>query len=301
MWKKSTLRWGGSLCAAMLLLSGASTGFAAQQDSRTTAVLKILEAAIADPHYDVAFEAYIRTLPKDGEDHYFVEGDLRMTEREVRVYLENMGRADRGGTNAVELKVARDPATNNLSYWKDPQDRKITYTIDKVSFRTQAEAEKTLEFMKKATVDWESACRECEISFTYVDRKGAGSKFEKVLFVVRYRNQSSGPIARAFFPYSSPRERKLEVFPSFFSPTMMLDRIGVLRHELGHILGYRHEHIDGIPGCRTEGGSWSPLTPYDSESVMHYFCGGGGTLKLAISEIDKEGHHCLYVRNGPPC
>lgn len=81
---------------------------------------------------------------------------------------------------------------------------------------------------------------------------------------------------------------------------MSFDKTGVLRHELGHVLGYRHEHIGNVPGCNTEGVSWERLTPYTPNSVMHYFCGGAGSFDLSLRDLDKAGHRCLYL-TGKPC
>ena len=43
------------------------------------------------------------------------------------------------------------------------------------------------------------------------------------------------------------------------------------RHELGHILGFRHEHIrsEANSSC-DEGGAFRAVTDYDQASVMHY-------------------------------
>ena len=119
-------------------------------------------------------------------------------------------------------------------------------------------------------------------------------------FVVRYENVEGGPIARAFFPSTAPDGRSVVVFPGYFAAGMGFDPVGVLRHEIGHVLGYRHEHIRNIPGCFTEGTDWKPLTPYTPNSVMHYFCGGAGSMDLSIREADKRGHRCLYI-TGSPC
>jgi len=54
------------------------------------------------------------------------------------------------------------------------------------------------------------------------------------------------------------------------------------------------EHIAGIPGCGVEDNNWKPLTPYDKSSVMHYFCGGAGSMTLALSPTDVAGHRGLY-------
>ena len=72
--------------------------------------------------------------------------------------------------------------------------------------------------------------------------------------------------------------------------------VGVFRHELGHILGLRHEHIRAeAGGVCTEGTSFRALTPYDSSSVMHYpWCNGVTTTDLSITASDTSGARQLY-------
>jgi hypothetical protein len=153
--------------------------------------------------------------------------------------------------------------------------------------------------MKQATKDWQDACPACGIVFEEVPTQ------DSVTFVVRY-SPGMRPVARAFFPYTAPSERILRVFDPFFASNPTFDPVGVLRHELGHVLGYRHEHTRGadgraINGCSVENDRWVPLTPYDSKSVMHYLCGGLGDRTLAITARDRLGHECVYVHGGPPC
>jgi len=146
--------------------------------------------------------------------------------------------------------------------------------------------------LRKAADDWEAACPECGISFTEVS--------SNAYFKVRYEPLDDGTVAMAFFPSSPPTQRILFVYAPFLSPDLDFDAAGVLRHELGHVLGYRHEHIVNIPGCATEGGKWKQITPYTPNSVMHYFCGGKGSFDLSIREADKRGHRCVYL-TGKAC
>jgi hypothetical protein len=99
--------------------------------------------------------------------------------------------------------------------------------------------------------------------------------------------------ASAFLPSYATKRRYLRVERSFFEATA--DRKGMIRHELGHVLGYRHEHIRSIPGCLPEGLFWEPLTPYDPKSLMHYVCGGGGTRTFDFTDLDREGHRQVYA------
>jgi hypothetical protein len=148
------------------------------------------------------------------------------------------------------------------------------------------------EDMKAATAAWEAACGGCGVDFVYKPEHDAAPSPAKTVFVVRH-NPNGPYIAAAFFPNYLPERRILNVTPSYF--TTSFSRVGVMRHELGHTLGYRHEHIVGIPGCNREGNDWIPLTEYDPKSVMHYFCGGAGTMELELTDLDKTGHRKLYA------
>ena len=85
-----------------------------------------------------------------------------------------------------------------------------------------------------------------------------------------------------------------------FDPNSTFDPIGVMRHELGHVLGLRHEHISPESPDQIE--AWivgrvgaEALTPYDRESVMHYpLSPGHGTTDFQLTEYDKQGLADLY-------
>ena len=71
----------------------------------------------------------------------------------------------------------------------------------------------------------------------------------------------------------------------------------MLRHELGHTLGFRHEHIrsEAPPACPDEPTyDTLDLTAYDPQSVMHYFCGQVGSRELAITDLDRLGAQKVY-------
>ena len=70
---------------------------------------------------------------------------------------------------------------------------------------------------------------------------------------------------------------------------------GVLRHELGHTIGFRHEHTRPESGTCFEDNNWRALTAYDSSSVMHYpQCNGTQNGDLVLTNLDKSGAHSLY-------
>lgn len=102
-------------------------------------------------------------------------------------------------------------------------------------------------------------------------------------------------LARAFFPNQSRKTRNVLIDTSSFSVDPPLTLLGVLRHELGHTLGFRHEHTRAEAGACFEDKSWKPLTPYDSESVMHYpQCNGTAGWALKLTVLDINGSVAAY-------
>ena len=70
-----------------------------------------------------------------------------------------------------------------------------------------------------------------------------------------------------------------------------------MRHEVGHALGLRHEHIrvsQSNPAC-DESDDWDSLTPFDPESVMAYdFCDGTLGTHEQLTLLDRLGVAYLY-------
>ena len=148
--------------------------------------------------------------------------------------------------------------------------------------------------MLQATQDWEATCG---VQFRHLSQHdGEPTKHHDALFAVRKVDAGGEFIAAAFFPNDAPDRREVVIDPRHFTQTTF-DRVGVLRHELGHVLGFRHEHI------RPEAPAMCPredltvtinLNDYDPHSVMHYFCGGVGSRELAITSTDRVAAQTLY-------
>lgn len=269
---------------------------------------KAYNTALENPYDDAALQAYIDKLPKVdaplGQDGklYIVEGDMPMTLKQVRAYLFSKSAAPApAGGQQPELIV--HVYRGQPAYWRRSDGRKLRYAVVRATFPDDATYKQVIADMNSATVSWEEVCPACGVDFqharehddiTTMEEFGQLAQSDKVRFIVIYQNAGGQFIAAAFFPSDPWNRRILAVDPSYFNLSGGYTGVGVLRHELGHVLGYRHEHTRGVPGCYFEDNSWLPLSPYDPHSVMHYFCGGAGTEHLRLSEIDKEGHRAQY-------
>lgn len=257
----------------------------AQNQARQDA-LRRYEAALAAPADPSVRADFLAGLPKIGE-YYLLEGDMRLTEDEVIEYL-----IANGGPNRRQQVVTPELVVNmhrGQSDFYPPDRRTLTYYLDRATFRSAVEFMRVAEDLAAATGEWEQACAGCGVRFVRVmERSGPRPNF-----VVRAFDAGGEFVAAAFFPHTAPARRTLDIDPSYF--TTKFRPVGVLRHELGHVLGYRHEQVRGVRGCYREDRLWAPLTEYDPKSVMHYFCGGAGTRELELTHLDREGHRRLYA------
>lgn len=194
-----------------------------------------------------------------------------------------------------DLSLNINTVNGQLDYWSRPEDRILTYAIDRTAF-TPHQYSLLRKDMKEAASDWEQACPHCGIRFVHQPEWDAAPDADKVRFIVRYDAiDPSGTIARSFFPSSAKEMRQIVVTPLFFSNEHEFSRAGMLRHQLGHALGYRHAHISPLagPDCPREDRSFLGAK-YDPNSVMHYMCGGGGTKEMKLSPLDIASHQLLY-------
>jgi hypothetical protein len=260
-----------------------------------------------------------KTVTVDDEDFYVVEGDLVLDEDQLALYAINEDRRRTelalqiapGNLLAGMANIGADPMSDALLgivtregkfvRWKEGTI--LSYCVLRDTFSSQERYELVRDNMQLATNDWE---RTCGVRFEHRAQldNSPGTQNPGVLFTVREFDAGGQFIASAFFPTDPRNRRRVLIDPSYYDPDMGFNSTGVLRHELGHVLGYRHEHtrVEAPPQCPDEpvfaaGGVATPLTAYDPKSVMHYFCGGVGSPELALTELDRVGSQKVY---GPP-
>lgn len=197
------------------------------------------------------------------------------------------------GAPANKLIVNRK-GLNSLDIWDTTKRKNLSFCI---SDTFKDKKKDVIEAMKVATQDWMDSAN---VKFIY--KKDQDSKCDSnntnVLFDIR--PVSFGQyLARSFFPSYERKNRNLLIDSSSFGYSFVA-LSGFLRHELGHLLGFRHEHISnsGNHQC-DEDDNFIPLTPYDQSSVMHYpQCGGKNNIQdMILSPLDKEGLRKAYPFN----
>jgi serralysin len=236
----------------------------------------------------MTYEQFRATVFEEpGTGVFITNGDEAFeTEEQLReVYAQMMGEvgSTQGGL-AVYYSGGKDVK------WDSATAQNLTYCV---STKFGGNYSKVVQSMNNAAGAWESAGR---VNFVHVSSQDSNcsSRNNNVVFDVSPVNVGGRYLARAFFPNSSRRSRNVLIDNSAFSPTAPgLD--GILRHELGHTIGFRHEHTRPEAGVCYEDNAWRGLTPYDSSSVMHYpQCNGTNNWNLTMTNLDKQGTGILY-------
>lgn len=231
------------------------------------------------------------------ETRFVVEGDLGLGETAVQAYaarrieIAEAVLADPDAEKQGLLGIERDGKTLR---WR-PGTR-LTYAVRRSSFGDDDEYEALVAGMAAATADWQGICG---VEFAHVPAKDTDEDFAfgDVTFPVLRERGGGSLVAMAFFPSDPVAERRVWAFDGFFEPGGTFDPVGVLRHELGHVLGFRHEHIR--PETPELFGPESlehtvEITAYDPASVMHYLGRNVGDPQLRFTEADRAGARLVY-------
>jgi hypothetical protein len=248
-----------------------------------------------------------KRIEVDGETYWRVEGDTLLDEEQLRLYAQHQ---EARRIALAALREAGQPLVASADLVGMTQGNKIvrwapgvelSYCVLRQTFTSGGEDgyQLVVDSVSRAALDWEKTCG---VKFAYKSELDDSDSLrpEGALFVVREFDAAAQFIAAAFFPNDPLNRRRVLVDPSFYDPDLGFDKVGVLRHELGHVLGFRHEQIRSeAPAACPDEDVYDTLNlgDYDPRSVMHYFCGGVGSKELAITELDKLGAQRVY---GPP-
>jgi serralysin len=264
-----------------------------------TATVLGLAACSSTPDPTVlSYEEFKAQAYHDAEtDTYVVNGDeLVENEQAMREvyngYLQTVSDVSdaEAGLAVIEQGLAVNRVGSRDDKWSATAAANITYCISQSSFGSRFTAVNNA--MNSATAAWEATAR---VNFVHATASDANcTRTTGVVFNVR-QVSGGGFLARAFFPSSSRAAREVLIDSSAFGNTAPYTLAGILRHELGHTLGFRHEHTR--PEARTcfENSAWRALTTYDAASVMHYpQCNGTNRGDLVLTSRDQSGARALY-------
>jgi hypothetical protein len=236
-----------------------------------------------------SFEEFKAEAIKDEGDVYVVNGDEAVEGVEgLREYYDSAV----NGTGQSEKDLAVYYLSGDVK-WSKAQARNLTYCVSSASFGTRYST--VVSAMNSATAAWEAACG-LGVNFIHLSQYDSNCTASQtgVVFDVRMVTGQSY-LARAFFPNASRSARNILIDSSAFGSIAPWTLTGVLRHELGHMLGFRHEHTRLTTSGCYEDSNWRALSPYDPYSVMHYpQCNGSQTGDLVLTSYDRAACQSLY-------
>jgi hypothetical protein len=235
------------------------------------------------------FAEFEAATSRDRDNQYIVNGDEPLRNRAaLRDYYDTMV-ASQDGDHTTNLVVNRIYGTDDL--WSSSQVRNLTYCVS-TGFGSQHT--NVANAMSQGAALWENATSG-RINFVYVSSADSNCRTSNnsVLFSVE-PTYTTEYIARAFFPSSSDSVRNVLVNASSLMSSGSWTPGNIMGHELGHSLGFRHEHTRPEAGTCFEDSNWRPLTPYDSVSIMHYPQCNGGSSNLSFSTNDGNGVRSVY-------
>ena len=231
------------------------------------------------------FEA--KAFKEPGSGVYIVNGDTPVTDtKHLREFYEQY--VQKGA-----LIVDRSGGADDK--WNDVQKLNLTYCVS-TTFGNNYNAVVTA--MASATAAWKAAAN---VNFVYLSAQDSSctASNNNVIFDVRPINVNGQYLARAFFPNTPRSTRNVLIDNTAFTSAAPPTLTGILRHELGHTIGFRHEHTRPEAGTCFEDNNWRALTTYDSASVMHYLqCNGTGDWTLVLTSKDITGAAALYGSPG---
>jgi len=266
----------------------------------TPKLLGMRSEMLTTPFKPVGFD----TVHIGNNVYYIIEGDLLISASELQKRLAKTRHAQKNFAQPQHLLTEKaiikfDLPTNDTVKWRKFP---ITYCIDRASFSSVANGYNRVKTsVQQAVIDWENVCGVKFVYHSELDGRPGLILGKDIDFIISYKAiTSDNYVSTSFFPEDPQNLRMLLVYAAYWNTPY--NPVGVFRHELGHVLGFRHEESINSPDipsyCRQTPtpGQTSIGIRYDNVSVMHYYCGGNGTLELNFSDNDKLAFAMIYPK-----
>jgi hypothetical protein len=226
----------------------------------------------------------------DTDTQYIVNGDEPVADsgRLRQFYDDMVGYRPTG--RQVEDGLIVNRVNGQDDRWSTAQVGNLTYCVSDKFGSAKADV---VAATAAGTALWESASS--AIDYVYVSSQDGSctTRNNSVVFSIE-PTSTQQYIARAFFPSTGKRSRNILVNATSLMNSGSWTPSNIMGHELGHTLGFRHEHTRPEAGTCFEDNNWRPLTPYDSASIMHYPQCNGTSDDLSMTSQDRAGAAALY-------
>jgi hypothetical protein len=237
----------------------------------------------------ITYEEFVKQTPYDDERGvYIVEWDRPIKgEQALReYYLNSYGPS---GALLVEQDSGRDSLWSRLQRWK------LSYCIAKSEFGSKYDM--VNRAVRSAAAAWENVA---DVRFPHPSAEDSNCTWSNnnVAFEIHATANKTYEAMTVFFP-TDPRSYR-QVYIDMTDSFTELHLTDVMTHELGHVLGFKHEHVRNPASkgsCLDSTSDYRAITGYDGLSVMHYpQCPGSLVTsgRLTISQRDIEGAQSIY-------
>lgn len=240
----------------------------------------------------LTFAEFKSLVVQEETGEFIADGDtLIVGEAELRAFYDGALSEDPVATSSDALIIMN--VNGKDAKWSAPEAINISYCVSRAFGSHYSDV---VDAMGDAAADWAEIAN---VKFVYLSKYDSTcSRTNKsVVFDVSPVDANGSYLARAFFPTTARSSRNVKIDESAFTTSGEPTLRGILRHELGHTLGFRHEHTRPEAGKCFEDKRWRPLTPYDKASVMHYpQCNGTGSFALEFTARDRKGASLVYPK-----